>query len=143
MAEAHHRSDEDVEHLLLGVEITADEDLVHPEAGVVDEQVDGPRRVGEPRLDRRELGAIAQVGDEHLDRDPVPLLELGGEGREALAVPRDEHEVVAPRRGLPCELRADPRRTARDECRGHALILTAARRHRRVVVTRAPLQGTS
>jgi hypothetical protein len=54
VAEPQHRGDEDVEHRVLGVHRVVEEPRLHPEPRVVDQQVHGPVRVGQPGLDRRQ-----------------------------------------------------------------------------------------
>ena len=69
--------------------------MLEPEAGVVDQQLDGARRVAQPSLDGRELRAVDEVGDQHLDGDAVRRAQLLGDPLEPGAVAGDEHQVVA------------------------------------------------
>ena len=113
-AEAHDRDDEHVDHLLLGVDVAVDEELVDAEARVVDQHVDRARAVAQPGLDRRELGAIGEVGDAapRTARDDARSSSAAN-AVEALLVACDEDEVVAAGRELARELRADPCRALR------------------------------
>ena len=70
----------------------ADERHVAAEAGAVDEQVDrpGPQAGG----DRRQGGAVGQVGCHHLDRRARFLLEPPGQLLQPLAPARHHYQVV-------------------------------------------------
>ena len=72
-----------------------EEALLEPEAGVVDEQVDRAVVVGEAGLDPGQGGAVDEVGDQHLDLDPVGAAQVLGHLLEAGRVAGDEDQVVA------------------------------------------------
>ena len=109
----HH----DVERAVVLGEVGCSELRVQAESGVVDEQVDRSARVGQPLGDARDVGAIREVGDQHLHVTSAgtellcALLEtVGGAG--------DEHEVVAPGSEGTGESGADPGGSSCDEgCR--------------------------
>ena len=67
--EPQHGAHVQVELALLVVERAGAEHLVHPESGVVDQDVDRVLRVGDPLGDRGAAVVGGQVGRQHLDRD--------------------------------------------------------------------------
>ena len=80
------------------------------EAGVVDDEVDGLRGVGDARRDEILAGPRAEVGGEHLD--PV---ELAGERFEPVDAPRHHDDRHAGGGQLPGQLLTDPARRSGDE----------------------------
>ena len=89
--------------------------MLEPEAGVVHEQVDRPRAVGEPGLDGCQLFADSEVRNQHLHLDAVLLPQLRGELLEPLAGAGHEDQVVAGLGQLPGEGAADPGGGAGDQ----------------------------
>ena len=115
MGEAQDGGDQDVEHLLLDLDVVVEEAVLEPEAGVVDQQVDRTRRVGDAGLDGGELVAVGEVGDHHLDVHAVLAAQLGGDLLEAVAVARHQDEVVAAGGELLGEGQPDARGGAGDQ----------------------------
>ncbi len=107
MTEPQDRSDEDVVHLLLGVDGVGQKPVPEAESGVVDQQLDRPLGVLQPRLDRAELLPVGEVGGQHLHLHGVLLNELHGHLLQPLPVARHQDQVVAPRGELAGELMAD------------------------------------
>jgi chromosome partitioning protein len=120
VAQPQDRGDEDLQHRGLVVGGVVEEAVLEAEAGVVDQQVDRPVAVGEPGLDRRELGAVGEVGDQHLDLHLVGAAQLLGHLLEAGGVTRHEDEVVAAGGELDGVLVADAGGRAGDQGSAHA-----------------------
>ncbi len=124
MGQPEHGRDQHVEHRLLGLDLVDQEPLLEPEARVVDQQVDRPVRVGESRLDRPELLAVAEVGRQHLDLDVVRRAELGRDLLQPLDVAGHQHQVVAACGELGGEAVTDAGGGSGDHGGGHAAIQT-------------------
>ena len=85
VGQPQHRGDQHVEEVLLLLDGVVEERLLQPEAGVVDQQVDRARRVGQPGLDRGQLGPVRR-GRRRSPRPSTPYAraQLGGELLEPL-----------------------------------------------------------
>jgi hypothetical protein len=120
VAEPEHGGDEHVEQALLGLDVVGQEPLLEAEAGVVDQQVDRPRRIRQPRLHQGQLRPVGQVGGHDLHVDVVLVPECLGDRLQPLPVPRDQHEVVAAAGELGGERVADSGGGAGDQGGRHA-----------------------
>ena len=120
VAESQHGGDQHVEHGLLGLDVVDQEPVLEAEAGVVDQQVDGPGGIGQPGLHGGQLRPVGEVGGQDLDRDGVLVAELLGDRLQPLAVTRDQHQVVAPTGEVGGEGMADAGGGAGDEGGRHA-----------------------
>ena len=118
--EPQHRGDEHVEHRLLLLDGVLEEAVLEAEAGVVDQELDGPLAVGEPRLDGGALGPVDEIGHQDLHLDVVRRPQLLGHGGEAGLVAGHQHEAVATGGELAGEFEADAGGRAGHECRSHA-----------------------
>jgi hypothetical protein len=98
--EAEHGGDQDVEHRGLGVHGVVQEPPLEAEARVVDQEIHRAGGLGEPRLDAGQVGAVGQVGGQHLDLDAMGGTQLGGGLLQPFGVARDQHQVVAAGREL-------------------------------------------
>ena len=79
----------------------------HSEAGVVDQHVDRLVGTGQPLGDPDHVVADAEIGEDRLDVDPVPVLQFGRGVGQPVGVPSHQHEIVAARRQRSGERRAD------------------------------------
>jgi hypothetical protein len=112
---AHHRSHVEVELSFLVGQVGAAEPLVRAEPGVVDQDVDGPVRIGQSRGYLRAAIVRDEVSRQDLDVDAMLVLQ-GIAGRvEALGVPSDENKVPALGRQGPRERGAETGARAGDE----------------------------
>ncbi len=75
--EPQHRGDQHVQHRGLGVDVVVEEAALEPEARVVDQQLDRPLRVAQPRLHGGEGVAVGEVGGQHLRGHAVRRVQLG------------------------------------------------------------------
>jgi hypothetical protein len=115
MRQAHHRSHVEVELPFLVGQVGAAEPLVRAESGVVDQNVDGPIGIGQPRGYLHAAIVRDEVSRHDLDVDAVLVLQ-GIAGRvEALGVPSDENKVPALGRQGPRERGAETGARAGDE----------------------------
>ena len=112
--EPHRRPHVDADQPVGEVRFELGEGAVAPEAGVVDEQIDA-RVLVEALHYPLQLGGLGEVGSQHLDGDPGLRLQARGQRLQALATPRDDHEVAAVVRKAFRESRAYARRRAGDE----------------------------
>ena len=82
-------------------------DLGTPKPALLTNMSTGCSATGQPLGDGQHLLAYAQVGADRLDRDSVPLLELGRRLGQPVGVAGDQDQVVTAGRQLPRELRPD------------------------------------
>ena len=123
--EHEHGAAVDVEQPLLVGHVGRQEPAAQPEAGVVDQDVDRPARVGQAVGDALHRRPVGEVGREGLDLAAVGGAQLVGHGVEALLVAGHEHEVVAVGGEAAGEREADAGRGAGDEGGGHGRTLAA------------------
>ena len=128
MRQPHDGGDEHVERPLLVVDGAAEEGAVQAEPGVVHERLHRSIRVRQPAGDAVHVGALAQVGRQHLARHAVPLREVVRHDPQPLLVPRHEDEVEALAGEGIGESPADSCRGSGDQSRGHgpSLLRTGA-----------------
>ena len=86
-----------------------------PKPALLTSRSTGRVRVGEPRLDPGQVGAVGQVGGQHLDLDAVGGAQLGGGLLQPVLVAGDQDQVVAAGRELAGEAVADAGGGAGDE----------------------------
>jgi hypothetical protein len=108
VGEPHHGGHQDVEHRLLLVDVVVEEPALQAEAGVVHQQLHRRLGLAEAGLDPGELGAVGEVGGQHLHRDAVRRAQLVGLGGQPGLVAGDQHQVVAAGGELVGERAADP-----------------------------------
>ncbi len=130
MGQPGERVDVEPDLLAQTVDVELVEVAARAEAGVVDDEVDGLRSIGDPRRDPLLAGPRAEIGRQHLDPG-----ELGGQRLEPIDTPRDDDDRHARGRQLPGQLLTDPARSSGDECGRervgrHRPILTCARHGR-------------
>ena len=113
LGHSHRRANEHPDQLLFVVDRGVQEVGAQPEAGVVDQDVDGPALVGGARLDGRTALVGTEVGEQHLDVDMPCGAQLGGLRVEALAIAGNDHQIVAELRVPLGELRRRCPRSSR------------------------------
>ena len=112
--ELDERDDVELEELGVALPLRGLEAAEVPEAGVVDEDVDGAARDGVVPDGGGDVGGAAEVARDDVDADAVAAA-LGGHGLQRIPPARREHEIGAAHGELLRDARADATGGAGDE----------------------------
>jgi len=115
----HDCPNHDVEGLLLAGQVSPDEALPQPEAGVIDQEPYGFAWLTQTLGDELELIALGQVGLQDLHLDAGELPHLLSHLPQALGGARNEDEVMTRLGKLPGELQAEAARGPGDKRCSH------------------------
>jgi hypothetical protein len=125
-----HRTHHHVQGAVMLSDIRARESAADPESGVVDEEVDGMLRVGQPCSHAIRVVPVREIGHQDLDGG-LPLAaessQLGGHRIQPRRVAGDQNDVVPSGRQLARELGSDAGCAARDQSRTHGRYDTVQR----------------